>query len=83
MPAESSVQVPSPLKVPTPVLAKLTVPLGVLLVPTSVSLTVAVQVVELFTGMVVGEHVTEVLVRRLRAVTTVISLEPMWVVLPP
>ena len=83
MPAESSVQVPSALNVPTPVLVKLTMPLGVLLVPMSVSLTVAVQVVESFTGMVVGEHVTEVLVRRLRAVTTVISLEPMWVVSPP
>jgi hypothetical protein len=83
LPVESSVQVPSPLKVPTPVLAKLTMPVGVLLVPMSVSLTVAVQDVESFTGIVVGEHVIEVLVERLRAVTTKVPELPRWVVSPP
>jgi hypothetical protein len=82
LPVESSVQL-SALKVPTPVLLKLTMPLGVLLVPMSVSLTVAVQVVESFTGMVVGEHVTEVLVERWRAVTRKVPELPRWVASPP
>ena len=82
MPVESSVQVSNPLKLPTPVLVKLTVPLGVLLVPTSVSLTVAVQVMELLTGMLAGEHVTDVLVDRLTAVTTKVPALLRWVPSP-
>ena len=82
MPVESSVQVSNPLKLPTPVLVKLTMPLGVLLVPTSVSLTVAVQVVESFTGSPAGEHVTDVLVDRLTAVTTKLPALLRWLPSP-
>jgi len=53
------------LKVPVPVCVKPTVPVGVLCVPASVSLTVAVQVVETPTGTSGGEQATLVLVARL------------------
>ncbi len=38
------------LKLPEPLLLKVTVPVGVLIVPAEVSVTVAVQVVEAFTA---------------------------------
>jgi hypothetical protein len=56
-----------PLKVPGPELLKLTVPVGVV-GETDVSLTVAVQVVELFTGMLGGEQMTLVIVACLSAI---------------
>src|SRR5438093_11539004 len=52
------------LKVPAPLLPKLTVPVGVLLVPVSVSLTVAVQVVAWPTTTDAGLQPTLVLVDR-------------------
>jgi hypothetical protein len=71
------------LKVPAPLLPKLTVPVGVLLVPTSVSLTVAVQLVEAPTGTVAGVQLTLVLVERTLTVTVVVPELPEWVVSPP
>ena len=56
-------------KLPAPVLAKVTDPVGVLLVPASVSATVAVQVVELLTPTLEGEQVTVVEVLRLVTVS--------------
>jgi len=71
------------LKVPAPLLPKLTVPVGVLLVPTPVSLTVAVQLVEAPTGTVAGVQLTLVLVERRLTVTVVMPELPEWVVSPP
>jgi hypothetical protein len=48
------------LKVPVPLLEKVTVPVGVIFVPEFVSLTVAVQVVALFSESGFGEQVTTV-----------------------
>ena len=50
-PVPPSVQV---VKVPVPELDRATVPLGVIAVPGEVSVTVTVQLVELFTTIVVG-----------------------------
>jgi hypothetical protein len=58
------------------------VPVGVLLVPTSVSLTVAVQLVEAPTGTVAGVQLTLVLVERTLTVTVVVPELPEWVVSP-
>ncbi len=52
-----------------PLLEKLTVPVGVVLVPVSVSLTVAVQLVGLLTGTLAAEQETEVEVVRLLTAT--------------
>jgi hypothetical protein len=71
------------LKVPAPLLAKRTVPLGLLCVPLSVSLTVAVHVVGASTGTVLGVQLTLVLVERLVAVTVSSPEEPRWVLSPP
>ena len=77
-----SVQTPAVLNVPTPLLVKLTVPVGVVWVPVSVSETVAVQEVEVPAGRVVGEQVRLVLVDRGSAVTMVVPNEPRCVVSP-
>src|SRR2546428_6604888 len=71
------------LKEPAPLLLKLTVPVGVLLVPASVSLTVAVQVVGWPTTTDAGVQPTLVLVERLLTVTVVEPELPAWVVSPP
>jgi hypothetical protein len=75
------------LNVPTPLLVKATVPVGVLAVPESVSLTVAVQIVESSTATVLGAQVTIVLVVRNLAVTAVPPLLgnscALVVLLPP
>jgi hypothetical protein len=71
------------LKVPAPLLLKLTVPVGVLGVPVSVSLTVAVQVVACPTTMDAGLQLTLVLVERLLTVTRLVPELPAWVVSPP
>ena len=71
------------LKVPTPVVAKVTVPLGVVFVPVSVSVTVAVQVVGTPTGTEVGEQLTVVVVERGTAVMSAAPLEPRWLPSPP
>ena len=62
---------------------KPTLPVGVLAVPVSVSVTVAVHVVPSATSTVFGEHEIEVLV--VRGVTASVA-EPLlveWVALPP
>ncbi len=72
------------LKVPAPLLLKPTVPVGVLGVPESVSVTVAVQLVEAPTGTVVGVQLTLVVVERIAVTVTVVVPElPAWVVSPP
>jgi hypothetical protein len=71
------------LNVPAPLLLKPTVPVGVLLVPTSVSLTVAVQVVDCPTTTDAGLQLTLVPVERLLTVTMVVPELTAWVVSPP
>src|SRR6184192_3927795 len=68
------------LKVPVPV--KVTVPLGTLIVPGLVSVTVAVQVVALFTGTLGGTQSTLVMVARLVTSTVVVPLLVRCVVSP-
>src|SRR2546428_16646 len=58
---------------------KLTVPVGAVAEVGVLSVTVAVQLVELPTGSVAGEQLTAVVVSCLRAVTVVVPLEPLWV----
>src|SRR2546430_7275185 len=68
------------LKVPAPLLPKLTVPAGVLLVPVSVSLTVAVQVVAWPTTTDAGLQPTLVLGARFAGTITPGEPElPEWV----
>jgi hypothetical protein len=67
-----------PLKVPSPELAKLTVPVGVDEIPVSVSFTVAVQVVVLPTLTVDGTHDTVVDVERVVTVTGVVPELVEW-----
>src|SRR2546426_1171856 len=62
---------------------KLTGPLGAVDDSGVLSGTVAVQLVGLPTGTLAGVQLTLVVVACLRAVTTVISLEPLWLVSPP
>jgi hypothetical protein len=62
---------PGLLKAPAPLVVKLTVPVGALLVPLPVSVTVAVQVVELFTETGLGVQETVVVVVRGAAVLNV------------
>ena len=57
------------MKVPVPLLAKLTVPVGALWVPAEVSVTVAVHVVGEFTATEAGLQLTAVVVVRLLTVT--------------
>src|SRR2546428_4328355 len=83
LPLPESVQLVA-LKVPAPLLLKLTVPVGVLFVPTSVSATVAVQVVAWPTTTVAGEQPRLVLVERVAVTATMVVPElPVWVVSPP
>ena len=62
------------LKVPAPLLVKLTLPVGVLALPASLSVTVAVQVLALLTDTLAGKQLTEVVVVRWVAVTVVVPL---------
>ena len=62
---------------------KLTVPVGAVAESGVLSVTVAVQLLGLPTGTLAGVQLTLVVVACLRAVTTVISLEPLWLVSPP
>ena len=66
--AELAVGLPSvhgePVKVPVPLLANETVPVGALVVPPEVSVTVAVHVVDCATTTVEGEQLTPVVVVR-------------------
>jgi hypothetical protein len=56
------VSVHVPVKVPVELLANVTVPVGVIVPVLFVSVTVAMQLVELFTRTVAGLHVTVVVV---------------------
>jgi len=62
---------------------KLTLPLGVLVVPASVSVTVAVQVVPTATSTELGEHEIEVLVVRALTVSVVEPLLVACLASPP
>ncbi len=66
MPAERVHEVE--LKLPEPLLLKVTVPVGVIFVPVEVSVRVAVHVEDALTGSVTGVQVTVVLVERLLTV---------------
>lgn len=70
------------LKVPVPLEPKVTVPVGTLIVPGLVSVTVAVQVVGLFTGTLGGTQSTLVMVARLVTLTVVVPLLLACVVSP-
>src|SRR2546428_8282632 len=72
-----------PLKVPAPLEEKSTVPIGVLVLPVAVSVTVAVQVVALFTGTLVGVQLTLVMVVRGVAVPLVMPELVAWVASTP
>lgn len=74
--------VPGLVKEPEPLL-KLTEPVGVVVVPELVSLTVAVQVVGAFTGTDPGVQVTVVDVVRCVALTAKALELPEWSVSPP
>jgi len=69
-----SVQLPDELNVPLPLLVKLTVPLGVTVVPESLSVTETVQLVALFTLTEFGKQLTEVEVVRLLTVSVCVPL---------
>ena len=71
-------------KVPVPLLAKVTVPMMVLLVPASVSATVAVQIVVELTPTLAGEQLIVVEVLRLVTVSAKPELAlPAWVLSLP
>jgi hypothetical protein len=63
------VQLAAGVKVPVELVVKLTLPVGVITVPTEVSVTVAVQLVPWFTTTVEGEHATLIEVVRGLTVT--------------
>ena len=58
------------VNVPVPVLVRPTVPLGVIALPLDVSVAVTVQLVELFTTIVVGWH--DIVVVVVRSVTVMV-----------
>ena len=68
------------MKVPVPVLLRPIVPLGVIAVPGEVSVTVTVQLVELFTTIVVGWHDIAVVVVRSVTVIVVVPWLVLWLV---
>ena len=65
-----------PVKVPVPLLVKPTVPVGALVVPVEVSVTVAVQVVAWFTTTAEGAQLTAVVVVRVVTVTAAVPELP-------
>jgi hypothetical protein len=67
------------LNVPLPLLVKLTVPVGVIGAPVSLSVTVAVQVVETPAATVGGEQSTVVIVERFVTVTVSMPLLLSWI----
>lgn len=70
------------LKAPVELLERPMLPVGVVIVPTSVSVTVAVQFVEVLLATVLGVQLTEVEVTRLFTVTIVLPPLPLWFVSP-
>src|SRR2546426_716668 len=84
LPVPDNMQVAGENEPGPPLLVKATVPVGVIAVPESVSVTVAVQVVGAPTGTVPGEQLTLVLVVRLGgSATSVVPLLPACVASPP
>jgi hypothetical protein len=83
VPVALSVQLSLPLNVPAPLDVNVTVPVGTLDVPPLVSVTVAVQVVELFTGTAAGTQSTVVEVDRFVATRVVVPKLPRWIASPP
>ena len=82
-PAGDSEQV-AELMVPVPLEAKPTVPVGVVFVPMSVSVTVAVHVVLPLTGTVLGVQLTVVLVVRFALTASEVVPElPRWLPAAP
>jgi hypothetical protein len=63
-------------------LEKVTVPVGVLLVPAAVSVTVAVQVVHWSTGTFLGSQSSDVAVERRATATTAVASLDWWVGFP-
>jgi hypothetical protein len=68
-----------PVKVPVPLLVNETVPVGALVVPPEVSVTVAVHVVGALTGTEAGVQLTAVVVLRLVTVKAVLPELAAWV----
>jgi hypothetical protein len=84
---EARVQLPGGVKMPVELVVKLTEPVGVIMVPREVSLTVAAQLVPWFTTTEEGEQATLVEVARgptvkVKAVPLVVVLGA-WVPSPP
>src|SRR3989442_1509089 len=77
-PVPVNAQLVAGLKLPAPELVKVTVPVGVEGVPVSVSVTVAVQVVETPAGTVGGVQLTTVVVVRRRTFTSVVPVLVAW-----
>ncbi len=71
------------LKVPVAPLLRVTMPVGVVAVPAEVSLTVAVQVVRVFTGSEAGVQLMLVDVARLLTVSAKLAEPLLWSVSPP
>jgi hypothetical protein len=75
LPLPESVQLGA-LKVPAPLLVKLTVPVGVVGVPKSMSLTVALQTVDSPGAITVGVQLTLVAVKRWTAAVAAVAATP-------
>ncbi len=71
------------LKLPEPLLVKVTVPVGVTVVPADVSVTVAVQVEGAFAGSELGEQTTLTDEERFEAVRVKLPELPEWSVSAP
>ncbi len=71
------------VNVPVPLLVRVTVPPGVIAVPAAVSVMVTVQLVELFTTIVVGWHEMVVVVPRSVTVMVVVPELMSWLASPP
>jgi len=71
-----------PVNVPVPLLANVTVPVGVTAVPAELSVTVAVQVTVPPMLIELGEQLTLVMVVRDVTVTVVLALLVAWAVSP-
>jgi len=71
------------LKVPVEFVVNVTVPVGVTAPVPEASATVAVQVAEVLSRTLVGEHVTAVLLERMVDVSVKVPLLLLWVPSPP
>ena len=74
---------PVPARVHVPPGVKVTVPVGVLVVPAAVSVTVAVHEVAWLMNTVDGVHATVVVVVRRLTVTLALPVLVAWLVSPP